>query len=299
MKLLEHTELSLKKHFLILQLVIGLVFALSFILIFALRNLDSVRNIAILLGEKIKSRPLNHNHWHEVLGNLRFTVLVSILFFDGFLSFILFRNRIEKSKKLQRLVLVTTVLFSAIFTLLVLDRGHYWGDDFSEYIAQARGIVTGGIAQQVENNSYIIKNSPPMYADAVYPWGFPFLLSPFYAMFGKDLFFLKIPVLLCFLIAILFSHLLFKKHFSFFQAELLTLFIAINPTLIFFSNRPLSDIPFFCFSTITIYALEGLLYKNDKKKQIIAGLYTGVFAFFSFMLRSNGLVFPCLFVVIR
>ena len=74
MKALEQAELSLKKHFLILQVVIGIVFVLSFALIFALRNLDSVQNIAILFGEKIKSRPINHNNWHEKLGNLRFTV---------------------------------------------------------------------------------------------------------------------------------------------------------------------------------------------------------------------------------
>lgn len=138
-----------------------------------------------------------------------------------------------------------------------------------------------------------------MLGDAVYPWGFPFLMSPFYALFGKNLFFLKIPVLICFSISLLFFHLLLKKHFSFFQAEILTLFIAINPVFVFFCNSPLSDIPFLCFSTVTIYFLDILLYETEKRKQIKSGFLAGLFAFFAFMIRANGIVFLCLFIVIH
>lgn len=198
-------------------------------------------------------------------------IITAALFIACFFLFVRRRASVEKSAKAQNFVCLMTGVFSLLFVLFILDGGNNWGGDFSEYIAQARAIVTGTIDVQVRNNAYIIENSPPFLGDVVYPWGFPFLLAPFYALFGKNLFFLKLPVLLCFFFSVLLCNLLFRKHFSFFQAELATLFVAVNPTLIFFCNQPLSDVPFLCFSLMTLILCEALFFSADKKTQLLAG----------------------------
>ena len=130
-------------------------------------------------------------------------IITAALFIACFFLFVRRRASVEKSAKAQNFVCLMTGVFSLLFVLFILDGGNNWGGDFSEYIAQARAIVTGTIDVQVRNNAYIIENSPPFLGDVVYPWGFPFLLAPFYALFGKNLFFLKLPVLLCFFFSVL------------------------------------------------------------------------------------------------
>ncbi|MBQ3671527.1 MAG: glycosyltransferase family 39 protein [Treponema sp.] len=221
-------------------------------------------------------------------------IIPSVLFLVAFFLFCLHHKRVEQSEKLQRLVCAMTGFASALLALLILDNWNGWGGDFSQYIAQARAIVTHTIESQVQNNLFIINHSPPFTADPVYPWGFPLMLAPFYVLFGENLFALKIPVVLCFFCSTILSNRLFRKHFSFFQAELLTLFISVNPVFIFFCNSPLSDIPFLCLSLAALLSIERLFSVADKKKQTFAGVSAGICTFLAFMTRSNGIVFPCL-----
>lgn len=295
---LEGAETFARKNFWRIQLCFAGIVLVVFSFLLLSANSEAFRNALIQIGEKVKNRPLNHAHWHNRL--LRYTsrddlmFLAVILFSDCLFSFCLFRHTVEKSVALKNLICAGTGIFSALFIALILDGGNSWGGDFSEYIAQARALVTGTVAQQVRDNTYIIQNSPPLLGDAVYPWGFPFLLAPVYALFGKNLFMLKLPVLLCFAAAVVFTNLLFRRHFSFFQTELLTLFIAVNPTFLFFCNTPLSDIPFLSFSVAALYALDILFYESERKKQLAAGIVAGLLIFCAYMIRSNGVIFPCL-----
>ncbi len=254
---------------------------------------EQVRTLLLALCEKVLHRqPVSKLAYLSSIRGIVCSITAG-LFLTSLCIFCLYREKIEHSPKLQAIATAITGGFSAMFVLLVLDGGNNWGGDFSEYIAQARAIITGTIDEQVKNNTYIIEHSSPI-GDAVYPWGFPFLLAPFYALFGKSLFFLKLPVMLCFSVSSVFCVLLFRNHFSFFQAELLTLFVAANPMFINFCNQPLSDIPFLCFSLVTLYFFDGLFYTADKNRQIVCGIGSGIFAFLAFMTRTNGIVFPCL-----
>lgn len=280
-------------------LLFGGLFLISVATPLCIANFESLRALVIFLGRKLLNRPMTMRRL-PYLTSFRYIVcsITVSLFLANLYLFCLWRDKFETSSKLQKLAVVLTGTFAAAFVLLALDGGHNWGGDFSEYIAQARAIVTGTIDEQVRNNSYIISNSTPL-GDVVYPWGFPLMLTPFYALFGKSFFFLKLPVMLCFSASAVFCALLFRKHFSFFQAELLTLFVVANPVTILFCNQVLSDIPFMCLSLVTLYFFDGLFYTTDKKRQIVFGFFSGVFSFLAFMTRTNGIVFPCLLAVLH
>lgn len=282
----------------ILFILIGIISALC---ILAIGNSERLKNNIVLFGEKLVGYSLDPSKWHNHDFYMRKSLLslIPALWMAGLFFLCLYRKEYEESVKLQNCICIITGIFSAILVTLILDDGHNWGGDFSQYIAQARAIVTGTIEKQINNSSYIISHSPSGLANVSYPWGFPFLLAPFYAIFGKNLFFLKLPGMICFAVSVVYCNLLFRKHFSFFQAELATLFIALNPVYIFFCNNILSDIPFFCFSVIALYYCERLFYSENTKEQIISGALTGFFSFFAFMTRSMGIVFPFLFIALH
>lgn len=280
-------------------LLFGVLSLISVAVPLCVARFESFRALVVFLGKKLLNRPMTMRRLPYLVSfrHIACSITVSLFLASAYL-FCLWREKFENSAKLQKHAIAITGMFATVFVLLALDGGHNWGGDFSEYIAQARAIVTGTAAEQVKNNSYIIANSTPL-GDVVYPWGFPLMLTPFYALFGKNLFVLKLPVMLCFSVSSVFCTLLFKKHFSFFQAELLTLFVVANPVTIFFCNQILSDIPFLCLSLVTLYFFDGLFYATDKRRQIVFGFCSGVFSFLAFMTRTNGIVFPCLLAALH
>ncbi|MDE5580638.1 MAG: glycosyltransferase family 39 protein [Treponemataceae bacterium] len=290
----------LKSHSLKIAVLLSVVLSLVSITVpLCITRFESLRALVVFLGRKLLNRPMTLRRLPYLTSFRYIACCITVsLFLASLLLFCLWRNKFENSDKLQKLAIAITGTFAAMFVLLALDGGHNWGGDFSEYIAQARAIVTGTIDEQVKNNSYIIGNSTPL-GDIVYPWGFPLMLTPFYALSGKSLFFLKLPVMLCFSVSAIFCALLFRKHFSFFQAELLTLFVVANPVTILFCNQVLSDIPFMCLSLVTLYFFDGLFYTTDKKRQTVFGFCSGVFSFLAFMTRTNGIVFPCLLAALH
>lgn len=207
------------------------------------------------------------------------------------------RRRIDKSRRFADGVLAATLLFAAAMSVSLLDGGNDWGGDFAEYIAQARSLCEGTVPLQVARNSYIIANSPPLTGDNAYPWGTPLLLAPFYAAFGKNLFFLKLPMCLAFVGAVFFLNRLFRVHFSAFQAELLTLMVAANPAYACAVDTPLSDLPFLCCAAFSLLCLEKLFFSGQN--QLRYGIALGIGGFLACLVRTNGIVFPCILLAMH
>lgn len=282
----------------ILFILIGIISALSILVI---GSSERLQNGLILLVERIVGHSLDSLRCYNLNFYIRKSLLSLILaiWMAGLFFLCTYRKEYEESARLQNFICIITGVFSALLVTEILDNGHNWGGDFSQYIAQARAIATNTINEQIKNSSYIIDHSPAGLANVAYPWGFPMLLAPIYAIFGKNLFILKLPSMICFAVSVVYCNLLFRKHFTFFQAEIATLFIAANPVFIFFCNNILSDIPFFCFSIIALYYCERLFYSEKTKETIVGGILTGLFSFLAFLTKSMGIVFPCLFMALH
>ena len=65
-----------------------------------------------------------------------------------------------------------------------IKSSHDWGDDFAQYIHQAKNI-TAGIPQQ--QTGYIYNPEFHHLGPPAYPVGFPLLLAPVYAIFGNSI----------------------------------------------------------------------------------------------------------------
>ena len=89
-------------------------------------------------------------------------------------------KRLDSWKTGQAAALCAGISFALCLGLIY--QGKSWGGDFSQYFAQARAIVTGTIPQWYEKNIFIIDHSCVIGAD-VYPWMWPLMIAPFYAIF--------------------------------------------------------------------------------------------------------------------
>src|SRR5215472_2110180 len=156
------------------------------------------------------------------------------------------------------------ISISALLLWSGLKNGHDWGDDFSAYIMQAKSIAEGKPSEFIDANHYTIEEQPAFIGPVAYPWGFPVLLAPFYALFGLNMIALKSVGVVCFLLFLFLLWSGFRNYHSDFWRLVLLCVFAINPTLLRFMDNILSDIPFLLASTFSILLIGRLVIERRR-----------------------------------
>jgi len=201
------------------------------------------------------------------------------------------RNKFYYPFTPNKIILVCVILLSALFLAGTINNGHDWGSDFAGYITQAQSITTGTIKDFIIQNRFIIQNSFRTMGPVAYPWGFPLLLAPIYAVFGLNITALKSIGAVCYLLFLFTMFYGFRRtHAPFWLFVLLCIF-AFNPGMISFSNQVLSDIPFLFFSTLSVILIGKT---TDSRTCIISPvtdrLLTGTVIALSYTIRTNGIL---------
>ena len=178
-----------------------------------------------------------------------------------------------------------------------LNNFHDWGGDFSCYIMQAQAIVQNSMQDFINKNTITINDTIGYLSSygiveelgpIAYPWGFPLLLAPIFAIFGFNLVAFK-AIGAIFLILILFIlKKIFEKRLDNTSLLLLLSIFAFNPRYYEFAGQILSDIPFLFFS---LYALYGInkIFIEDKNSSLLQIFILSFFIFYSFVIRVNGI----------
>lgn len=85
-----------------------------------------------------------------------------------------------------------------VFTLslLCIDTGHNWSDDFALYISQTQALLEGNTKDLLKANYFAMERSYAHVGPYIYPSGFPILLVPIYLIFGLNFWVLKVYCLL-------------------------------------------------------------------------------------------------------
>ena len=180
------------------------------------------------------------------------------------------------------------ILMSAVLGLASLDSYHPWGGDFAQYLAQTQAMLEGRQAQVAEDLRFITEESGPVIGPRWYPPGFPLLLLPVFALAGPDLWLLKLPGWLCWLLT------LWQMYRWLGRLELgpwgpvagLAL-LAWNSVFLGFLNLILSDIPFLLLVVVSLRRMgEG----GEKELGPGAYLLTGFLMGLACWLRTAGMV---------
>ena len=102
--------------------------------------------------------------------------------------------------RLNTIAAVLLICASAALIVGRLTTEHDWGDDFAQYILQARSVTEGSTSEFIKTNRFTIEQSTYPMGLITYPWGFPVLLAPVYALLGLNLLALKAVGAVCFLL---------------------------------------------------------------------------------------------------
>src|ERR1022692_37270 len=143
-----------------------------------------------------------------------------------------------KEMKNYRIYVLLFVLLTPLFMINIRD-SHDWGDDFAQYIYQAKNIVEG-IPQS--EPCYIYDN--PNFASPFHSIGFSLILTPVYYFFGNNI---KAFSILLSIILFLFCFAIFvfnRKYFNNLISVLLVLIFVYNPYTLNFKMEIMTDIPF-------------------------------------------------------
>ena len=193
---------------------------------------------------------------------------------------------------MRNIVALSFLLLVALFLAFAsLTRGQIWGDDFASYVMQAQSILDGTTSQFVEHNAFTINESSSQIGPVAYPWGYPLILVPAYALKGNHPLTLKLPGLFFFASFLICLYLLMRTRVGQGESLLLVSLFAFSPLLVQFLDQILSDIPFLFFSTFALW----LMIKNETLRTrqyvllgcVIAAAFfirtTGILLLFSFL----------------
>lgn len=168
---------------------------------------------------------------------------------------------------------LVVLLIPLLFTNI--KSSHDWGDDFAQYLHQAKNICEG-ISQ---NETGYIFNADAFLGPQAYPVGFPLLLAPVIKVCGIDYAAITIYLSAYLLLSCFIGFLLLRNYFSVATAMIVTLIIAYNPVTLSFKTEILSDIPFFFFSLL-------ILFLALKKQTTFLSIMIGALLGFCFHIRS-------------
>lgn len=179
------------------------------------------------------------------------------------------------------------VLTSGAISFCLLTRGHSWLDDFASYLMQAKSILDGTMGDFVQRNAFTVNTSSYPPGPAAYPWGFPMLLAPVYALFGMNALAFKLVNTLFYTLFLLNFFALARTRLKDGEALILTAMLGFNPALLMAHDQIISDIPFLFFCALSIFLIEKIIREKPPLWLMIA---TGAAIFAASFIRTNGIL---------
>src|SRR5215216_3990185 len=166
---------------------------------------------------------------------------------------------------MRHALLIVVIFTSLLLGASTLTRGHEWGDDFASYIMQAESISNRTTCEFMEHNSFTIFESSNQIGPIAYPWGYPLILTPVYALKGMNPLALKLPGLFFYVGFLACLYLLMKTRLTQTESLLIVCLFAFNPLLLGFLDQILSDISFLFFSTLTLLLIANTHQPANKR----------------------------------
>jgi hypothetical protein len=189
--------------------------------------------------------------------------------------------------------LLAIIAASVLLGAGTLRSGHEWGDDWAWYVLQAKSIWNGTTDQFMVLSDFTNYQSTTHLGPLAYPWGYPLILVPFYALNGISPLTLKIPGLIFYAGFLICLYLFAKTRFTPTESLILVSLFAFNPLLLLFLDQILSDIPFLFFSTLTLW----LVTREDNRWTHFA--FIGAAIFFTAFLRATGVLLLGCFLMVE
>ncbi len=192
-----------------------------------------------------------------------------------------------------KIILAVIVVISIFIGAGSLTRGHEWGDDFAWYILQAKSILSSTTTEFMQQSEFTNTQSTTHVGPLAYPWGYPLILTPVYAVKGISPLALKLPALFFYAGFLICLYYLMKIRLTPTESLLIVSLFAFNPMLLQFEDQILSDFPFLFFSTLALL----LMIKDGKRG--LDYILIGTSIFLTAFMRATGIFLLGGFLVVE
>jgi hypothetical protein len=154
---------------------------------------------------------------------------------------------------------IVLILLCTVFWIIHIYDGHFWGDDFAQYILHAENFLRG---KPYSDTGYIFNPYNPFVGPPSYPPVFPILLTPALFVFGVS--FIPLKITICLFLGA-FLYLLYtiavKETSPVYGLILVTLF-GFHAEQFYIANSILSDVPFSVFVYLLLVILNSVVHQN-------------------------------------
>jgi 4-amino-4-deoxy-L-arabinose transferase-like glycosyltransferase len=191
-------------------------------------------------------------------------------------------------------ILFGVIILSIIIGACTLRRGHEWGDDWAWYVLQAQSVLNGTTTEFIQTSAFTNNESTTYVGPLAYPWGYPLILAPAYAIKGINPLALKIPTLVFYAGFLACLYLLLKDRLTEAESLLIVSLFAFNPLLLQFLDQILSDIPFLFFSALSLWLIT-----KKGQRSIQRDILIGVSIFLVTFLRATGIFLLGCFLIVE
>jgi Dolichyl-phosphate-mannose-protein mannosyltransferase len=181
-----------------------------------------------------------------------------------------------------------SLFIAAVLAFTFLNDYQNWGDDWAQYMLQAKAVLAGDLRDCIQQNAFMMRESALKPGPVAYPWGFPVLLALEGSLFSFDLQVFKVFNILIFLLLIVAIFWLARRFLTDAEALAAACMFAFNPVLLHYCNHILTELPFTLTSVCAFIAMEKPA--SDRRSLIRSRLVIGAFAFAAFTLRINGIL---------
>ena len=111
-------------------------------------------------------------------------------------------------------LLFIIIVISLLLGAATFRRGDLWGDDWAWYVLQAKSVLNGTMDEFMETSAFTNNKSTIYVGPLAYPWGYPLILAPAYALRGIHPLVLKLPALFLYAGFLVILYLLMRNRLS-------------------------------------------------------------------------------------
>jgi len=190
--------------------------------------------------------------------------------------------------RLFRFALPVSLILTVLLAVAFLNGYQNWGDDWAQYMLQAKAILNRDLHDCIEQNAFMTRESSRPPGPIAYPWGLPLLLALEAKVFSFDLRVFKLFNILIFVLLVLAINRLAGRFVTEAQAVAVALMFAFNPVLLHYCNHVLTELPFTLASVCAFLSMENGGRHGRARGRF--GLLTGILAFVAVTFRTNGIM---------
>jgi hypothetical protein len=193
----------------------------------------------------------------------------------------------------SHLIAVIVILLIGVFYFSSIRTGHGWGDDFAQYVQEAKDISQG---VSYTRSNYIFNPQNPGVGPETYPPGYPLLLAPIYAHWGMNFAAMKVENILFFFGFLSLFYMLIRKELPTFPTIVALVIVGLNPVLWGYKDNVGSEMAFVFFLFLFFYVIQSPSVMENRHFSISC-FAIGLLLFFTYEIRTFGvLLLPAMIV---